>query len=62
MICVPLMLVDGIYSDVPLDDRLGLRVIIGVTEKGRTEFVTVKDGDREPEASWRELLQRASRA
>lgn len=48
--------VDGIYSNVRMDDRLCLLVIIGVTEHGRKELVAVEDGYRESEASWTELL------
>ena len=47
---------DGIYSNVRLDDRLCLLVIIGVTEQGRKELIAVEDGHRESEASWFELL------
>ena len=47
---------DGVYSNVRLDDRLCLLVIIGVTEHGHKELVAVEDGHRESEASWRELL------
>jgi len=47
---------DGVYSNVRLDDRLCLLVIIGVTEHGRKELVAVEDGHRESEASWTELL------
>ncbi|HEH9402224.1 TPA: IS256 family transposase [Aeromonas sobria] len=48
--------VDGIYSNVRMDDRVCLLVIIGVTEHGHKELVAVEDGYREPEASWTELL------
>ena len=48
--------VDGIYSNVRMDDRLCLLVIIGVTEHGRKELVAVEDGHRESDASWTELL------
>jgi len=48
--------VDGVYSNVRMDDRLCLLVIIGVTEQGRKELVAVEDGRRESEASWTELL------
>lgn len=48
---------DGVYSNVRLDDRLCLLVIVGVTEHGRKELVAVEDGHRESEASWLELLQ-----
>ena len=47
---------DGVYSNVRMDDRLCLLVIIGVTEHGRKELVAVEDGYRESEASWNELL------
>jgi transposase-like protein len=47
---------DGIYSNVRLDERLCLLVIIGVTEQGHKELVAVEDGHRESEASWYELL------
>jgi transposase-like protein len=47
---------DGVYSNVRMDDRLCLLVIIGVTEQGRKELVAVEDGYRESEASWSELL------
>lgn len=47
---------DGVYSNVRLDDRLCLLVIIGVTEHGHKELVAIEDGHRESEASWRELL------
>ena len=47
---------DGIYSNVRLDDRLCLLVIIGVTEQGRKELVAVEDGFRESAASWETVL------
>ncbi len=47
---------DGIYSNVRMDDRLCLLVIIGVTEHGRKELVAVEDGFRESSASWEEVL------
>ena len=47
---------DGIYSNVRMDARLCLLVIIGVTEHGHKELVAVEDGYRESEASWSELL------
>ena len=47
---------DGIYSQVRMDDRLCLLVIIGVTEHGHKELVAVSDGYRESSASWEELL------
>jgi putative transposase len=47
---------DGVYSNVRLDDRLCLLVIVGVTEHGHKELLAVEDGVRESEASWLELL------
>jgi len=47
---------DGVYSNVRLDDRLCLLVIVGVTEHGDKELIAVEDGHRESEASWLELL------
>jgi transposase-like protein len=47
---------DGVYSNVRLDDRLCLLVVIGVTEHGHKELIAVEDGHRESEASWQELL------
>jgi len=47
---------DGIYSNVRMDDRLCLLVVIGVTEHGQKELVAVEDGFRESTASWEELL------
>ncbi|NIC36209.1 IS256 family transposase [Halomonas desiderata] len=47
---------DGVYSNVRMDDRLCLLVIIGVTEHGRKELVAVEDGFRESAASWETLL------
>jgi transposase-like protein len=47
---------DGIYSNVRLDEKLCLLVIIGVTEHGHKELIAVEDGMRESEASWLELL------
>ena len=47
---------DGIYSNVRLDDRLCLLVIIGVTTTGEKELVAVYDGYRESSASWEEVL------
>jgi len=47
---------DGIYSQVRMDDRVCLLVIIGVTEHGHKELVAVSDGYRESSVSWEELL------
>lgn len=47
---------DGVYSNVRMDDRRCLLVIMGVTAHGRKELVAVEDGYRESEASWLEVL------
>lgn len=47
---------DGVYSNVRMDDRLCLLVIIGVNEHGHKELVAVEDGFRESSASWEEVL------
>ncbi|VVS95298.1 transposase mutator type [Desulfoluna spongiiphila] len=47
---------DGVYSNVRMDNRLCLLVIVCVTEHGIKELVAVEDGFRESEASWYELL------
>jgi len=47
---------DGVYSNVRMDDRLCLLVIIGVKESGEKELVAVEDGVRESSDSWYELL------
>lgn len=47
---------DGVHSNVRMDDRLCLLVIIGVTEYGHKELVAVEDGFRESSASWEEVL------
>jgi putative transposase len=47
---------DGIYSNVRMDNKVCLLVIIGVTEHGHKELVAVEDGFRESSASWEELL------
>lgn len=48
--------VDGIYSNVRMDDKLCLLVIMGVTDQGRKELIAVEDGFRESSDSWYELL------
>jgi transposase-like protein len=47
---------DGIYSNVRMDDRLCLLVIIGSDEHGRKELLALSDGYRESAASWEEVL------
>jgi len=44
--------VDGVDSNVRLDDRVCLLVIVGVTEHGHQALIAVEDGHRESEASW----------
>jgi transposase-like protein len=47
---------DGIYSNVRIDNRLCLLVVLGVTVDGTKELISIHDGERESEQSWRELL------
>lgn len=47
---------DGVHSQVRMDDRLCLLVIIGVTEDGTKELVAVAGGYRESSDSWEEVL------
>ena len=47
---------DGIYSNVRLDDRVCLLVIIGADEQGRKELLALSDGYRESAASWEEVI------
>ena len=50
---------DGVYFNVRSDDaRQCILVIIGVTDRGRKEFIAIEDGYRESEQSWSELLLR----
>lgn len=43
---------DGVYSQVPMDERLCLLVLTGSDDTGRKEVLAVVDGYRESEASW----------
>lgn len=47
---------DGVYSNVRMDDRLCLLVVLGVDEHGNKELLSVVDGFRESEASWTDVL------
>lgn len=47
---------DGVYSNVRMDDRLCLLVIIGSDERGNKELLALSDGYRESAASWEEVL------
>jgi transposase-like protein len=48
--------VDGIYSNVRMDEKQCLLVIVGATEDGKKELVAIDGGYRESELSWTELL------
>lgn len=48
---------DGIHSNVRMDDRLCLLVIIGSDEQGNKELIALSDGYRESAASWEETLR-----
>ena len=48
---------DGVYSNVRMDDRLCLLVIVGSDDTGRKEVQAVVDGYRESEASWLEVIE-----
>ncbi len=47
---------DGIHSNVWMDDRLCLLVIIGSDAQGNKELIALSDGYRESAASWEETL------
>jgi len=47
---------DGIYSNVRMDDKLCLLIVVGVTGSGVKELVAVEDGYRESSDSWYGLL------
>lgn len=51
---------DGIHFNVRLEDTANARqcilVLMGATADGKKELITVQDGYRESEQSWRELL------
>ena len=44
------------YSNERMDDRLCLLVILGVTDQGSKELVTLEDDFRESEASCYEII------
>ena len=48
---------DGVYSNVRMDDRLCLLVVVGSDDTGRKEVLAVVDGYRESEASWLEVIE-----
>jgi transposase-like protein len=48
---------DGIYCNVRLDDeRQCILVLMGATKDGTKELIAVRDGYRESEQSWKEIL------
>ena len=48
---------DGIYFNIRSDDaKQCILVIIGVTSRGKKEFLAIEDGYRESEQSWTEVL------
>lgn len=48
---------DGIYCNVRLDDeRQCILVLMGATKDGNKELIAVRDGYRESEQSWKEIL------
>ena len=50
---------DGIYFNIRSDDaKQCILVIIGVTSRGKKEFLAIEDGYRESEQSWTEVLIR----
>src|SRR5690606_23708513 len=53
---------DGVYSQVRMDDRLCLLVIIGSDECGRKELLALSDGYRESAASWEAVLRDLERS
>ena len=48
---------DGVYSNVRMDDRLCLPVVVGSDDTGRKEVLAVVDGYRASEASWLEVIK-----
>ena len=48
---------DGVYSNVRMDDRLCLLVIVGSDDTGRKEVLAVVDGYRESGGSWLEVIE-----
>ena len=47
---------DGVYSNVRMDDKQCLLVIVGATVEGEKELVAIEGGFRESEMSWSQLL------
>lgn len=55
--CYVYVWADGVYSNVRMDDRLCLLVVVGSDDTGRKEVLAVVDGYRESEASWQEVIE-----
>ena len=47
---------DGIYSNVRMEEKQCLLVVIGATKEGKKELLAIESGFRENELSWVELL------
>jgi transposase-like protein len=47
---------DGVYSNVRMDEKQCLLVIIGATAEGQKELVAIESGYREDEISWSGIL------
>ena len=47
---------DGVYSNVRMDDKQCLLVIVGAAVDGQKELVAIEGGFRESELSWAQLL------
>lgn len=49
--------VDGVYFNVRMEEaKHCVLVVIGATEEGKKELLTISDGYRESEGSWKEVL------
>jgi transposase-like protein len=49
---------DGIYpKGGPVDETLALLVVVGVNRKGQKKLLTIEEGYRESEESWKDLLR-----
>lgn len=47
----------GVYSNLRMEDRLCLLVIVGSDDTGRKEVLAVVDGYRKSEAGWLEVIE-----
>ncbi len=48
---------DGVYLSARMEEKQCLLVIIGADEFGKKELIAVRDGFRESEQSWTEVLE-----